>query len=159
MAVAVQRDAQVRRRLGLGQLVDDVPQPALGRIDQAVHAAGYVQADDQVDVRRLDGFVGAQRTGKRGPCGCQSRKNACSKHGVTSAACTNDPQCSTQKTRRAMGRIQASCESPWKMGCIAQARTHRTHASATFWPRRYAKLVRGWHTVSHDCKTLLDKKL
>src|SRR5262249_26173835 len=49
-AVAVQGDAQVRRRLDAGQLVDDVPEPGAGGVDQAVHAAGDVQADAQVDV-------------------------------------------------------------------------------------------------------------
>src|SRR4029453_13399205 len=93
--------------------------------DQAVHAAGNVQADDQIDVRRLGGFVRAKRKGKRGQWegDCESRKNAYSKHGVTSAAGTNDPP--SQKTSRATERIHPeSANQPWKMDCIARARTH-----------------------------------
>ena len=68
-AVAVERDAEVRGRLHAGQFVDDVPEAKLGRVDQPVHAAGNVEAEDEVDRLALGDRGGAAVAGSAGWAG------------------------------------------------------------------------------------------
>src|SRR5438309_3975907 len=46
-----QADLQLRRRLAVGDLVADGPDLLLGALDQAAHAAGRVQDEDDLDLR------------------------------------------------------------------------------------------------------------
>jgi len=62
VAVGQHGHAEARCRLGQRQVVDDRPDLAALRVDEAVHAVGRVEADGQVDGARLDrlgGLVGA----------------------------------------------------------------------------------------------------
>ena len=67
-AVAVDRHAEPRRGLHRGQLVDDVPKLELRTVDEALHTAGHIQADDQIDRlgRGLHFFGSQPNTGNEG---------------------------------------------------------------------------------------------
>src|SRR5262249_34582513 len=49
VAVAVQPDAETGGGFDGAEVVDDVPELDLGRVDQVVHGAGHVQAEGDVD--------------------------------------------------------------------------------------------------------------
>ena len=55
VAVGDEADLQVGRRLAAGDLVADGPDLRLGPVDQAAHAAGRVEAEDDLDLGLLGG--------------------------------------------------------------------------------------------------------
>ncbi|MFO0826060.1 MAG: hypothetical protein U0792_23575 [Gemmataceae bacterium] len=63
VAVAVETDAEIWGGFELGQFIHNVPQPDFRRIDQAVHAPGDIQANDEVDGRTLGNNWSRDRPG------------------------------------------------------------------------------------------------
>ena len=49
VAVGQQRHAELRSRVGEGQVIDDPPQLLLGRFDQTLHRSARVETDDEID--------------------------------------------------------------------------------------------------------------
>lgn len=58
VAVTVERDAEVRGGFEPGHLVDDVPELDLRGVDEPVHAAGHIEAEDEVDGLAFGGLGG-----------------------------------------------------------------------------------------------------
>ena len=63
VAVGDQADLEVGGRLAAGDLVADGPDLLLGALDQAAHAAGRVEAEDDLDLRLRDGRLLVVGTG------------------------------------------------------------------------------------------------
>ncbi len=59
-------DLQVRRRFAAGDLIADRPDLRLGPFDQAAHAAGGIEAEDDLDFRPLGHWllIGSDRNGE-----------------------------------------------------------------------------------------------
>src|SRR5262249_27613098 len=100
-AIGVQGNTKIRRRLGLREIVNDVPDLDAGGCDQGVHAARDVEADDDVNwlsrlgFRFLSGCETGQRAGRE-----SGEEEQLSQHGSTSASplCEPSYKCKRRST-------------------------------------------------------------